>query len=79
MKGWKTMKRNLTKIVKAYEDKYTAKDAEKFYASDLTQLLDMSTTDGKTDGWKLMNNSLNVGFMIGYQTALRDIRKKLRK
>ena len=79
MKGWKTMKRNLTKIVKAYEDKYTAKDAEKFYASDLEQLLTMSATDGQTDGWKLMNNSLNAGFMIGYQAALRDTRKKLKK
>ncbi len=69
------MKRDISKIVKAYEDKYTANNAEKFYASDLEQLLTMSVTDGLTDRWKLMNNSLNAGFMIGYAAAQRKYRK----
>ena len=70
------MKRDLHKAVKMYEEKFTALDNEQFYASDLAQLLRMSQTDGKIDHWLLMNNALNAGFIVGYQAALKDKKRK---
>lgn len=48
-----------------------------FYASDLYQLRDMSLNDeGCVDVYTLMNNSLSAGFMIGYECAKREARKR---
>ena len=73
------MKRDMRKAIDSYTTTFTSKNKEKFYGTDIPQLFSLSETNGHVDTWKLTANALRAGFMIGYQAALREMRKKAKK
>lgn len=64
------------RIENAINEYFKRKNKNKgcFYLGDFIELLEMS--NGK---YELMFNSLNAGYIIGYRTAKREIKKNEKK
>ena len=69
------MSRSMKNAIKNY-GKLVEKDGNKhvFFASDLTQLVEMSR-----DKYELAHNAMMAGYMIGYRSGRKDQAEKARK
>ena len=67
------MKRDLTKAITEYRKKFYGTHSKKgsFYYSDLNQIVEMGG-----DLPIMVFNAMEAGFMIGYNAAKREKRKK---
>lgn len=61
--------RNVEKYIREYD----RKEYNSFFVSEYMQLHELCK-----DTWKLIDNSVRFGFMVGYKKALRDEAKKRR-
>lgn len=71
------MKRDLRKTLESYKRRYEGKAGKEgaFYVSDLDQIRAFSVY-GEDREYDLIDNSLKIGFMIGYRKAQRDGRTR---
>ena len=66
------MSRSIQNCINEY-DRYTEKHLDPFFLSDLVQLREMSDGLGLYD---VIHNALEVGFIVGYRRAKRDMKKE---
>lgn len=73
------MKERIKKAIAEYDRRYSNLNTTEaaFYAADFVQLFEISAAqDPRNFHYKLADNALKAGFVIGYRKAQADQRKK---
>ena len=76
------MNRDIKKAIREYmqlTDYRKSKTRGAFYTDDVKQIIELSTTDGRTSTADAVLNALQAGFTIGYRTARSDARRDAHK